>query len=166
MATANRPQAISDLGIIRRVNCTDVQSYHGVSEWVIKFKGLSGDSGQRGPYSPCPVMEAVLWYHWRNESMAWETDILLFYHLCDYYCYSQCKPFEVFNMVKHHAAMSCLGWGTTWRHMVMVMMMKSSNGNIFCVTGHWCGEFTAQWWIPRTKASVAELWWFLWSVPE
>ena len=23
-----------------------------VSEWVIKFKGLSKDSGQRGPYSP------------------------------------------------------------------------------------------------------------------
>ena len=23
-----------------------------VSDWVIKFKGLSGDSGQRGPYSP------------------------------------------------------------------------------------------------------------------
>ena len=24
-----------------------------VSEWVIKFNGLSGDSGQPGPYSPC-----------------------------------------------------------------------------------------------------------------
>ena len=23
-----------------------------LSEWVIKFNGLSGDSGQRGPYSP------------------------------------------------------------------------------------------------------------------
>ena len=40
-------------------------------------------------------------------------------------------------------------------------MMTSSNGNIFCVTGHLCGEFTGHGWIPRTKASDAELWCFL-----
>ena len=40
-------------------------------------------------------------------------------------------------------------------------MMTSSNGNIFRVTGHLCGEFTrtkasdAERWIPRTKASDA-----------
>ena len=45
-------------------------------------------------------------------------------------------------------------------------MMKSSNGNIFCVTGHLCGEFTCPRWIPITKASDAELWCFLWSAPE
>ena len=27
-------------------------SVHGVSEWVIKFNDLFGDSGHRGPYSP------------------------------------------------------------------------------------------------------------------
>ena len=32
--------------------------------------------------------------------------------------------------------------------------MTSSNGNIFRVTGHLCGEFTGPRWIPRTKASV------------
>ena len=37
-------------------------------------------------------------------------------------------------------------------------MMTSSNGNIFRVTGHLCGEFTGPRWIPRTKASDAELW--------
>ena len=33
---------------------------------------------------------------------------------------------------------------------------------------HWplCGEFTGHRWIPRTKASDAELWCFLWSAPE
>ena len=46
------------------------------------------------------------------------------------------------------------------------LMMTSSNGNIFRVTGHLCGEFTGPRWIPRTKASDAELWCFLWSVPE
>ena len=33
--------------------------------------------------------------------------------------------------------------------------MTSSNGNIFRVTGHLCGEFTGLRWIPRTKASDA-----------
>ena len=41
--------------------------------------------------------------------------------------------------------------------------MTSSNGNIFCVTGPLCGEFTSHQWIPRTKASEVELWCFLWS---
>ena len=36
----------------------------------------------------------------------------------------------------------------------------------FRVTGHLCGEFTGERWIPRTKASDAEFWCFLWSVPE
>ena len=44
-------------------------------------------------------------------------------------------------------------------------MMTSSNGNIFRVTGHLCGEFTGSRWIPRTKASDPELWCFLWSTP-
>ena len=39
-------------------------------------------------------------------------------------------------------------------------MMTSSNGNIFRVTGHLCREFTDPRWIPRTKASDAELWCF------
>ena len=45
-------------------------------------------------------------------------------------------------------------------------MMTSSNGNIFRVTGHLCGEFTGHRWIPHTKASVTELWCFLWSASE
>ena len=39
-------------------------------------------------------------------------------------------------------------------------MKTSSNGNIFRVTGHLCGEFTGPRWIPRTKANDAELWCF------
>ena len=39
-------------------------------------------------------------------------------------------------------------------------MMASSNGILFRVTGHLCGEFTGHRWIPRTKASDAELWCF------
>ena len=43
--------------------------------------------------------------------------------------------------------------------------MTSWNGNIFRVTGPLCGEFTGHRWIPHTKASDAEPWCFLWSVP-
>ena len=48
-------------------------------------------------------------------------------------------------------------------------MMTSSNGNIFRVTGHLCGEFIGDRWIPRTKASEylnkrlskqSRRWWF------
>ena len=45
-------------------------------------------------------------------------------------------------------------------------MMTSSNGNIFRVAGHLCGEFTGHWWIPHTKASDMELQCFIWSAPE
>ena len=45
-------------------------------------------------------------------------------------------------------------------------MKTSSNGNIFRVTGHLCGEFTDPRWIPRTKASDAELKYSLSSASE
>ena len=45
-------------------------------------------------------------------------------------------------------------------------MMTSSKGNIFRVTGHLCREFASHQWIPRSKASDADLWCFLWSVPD
>ena len=44
-------------------------------------------------------------------------------------------------------------------------MMTSSNGNNFRVTGPLCREFTVYRWIPLTKASDAELWYFLGSAP-
>ena len=46
------------------------------------------------------------------------------------------------------------------------IMMTSSNGNIFRVTAHLCGQFTGHRWIPHTNASDAELCCFLWSAPE
>ena len=45
-------------------------------------------------------------------------------------------------------------------------MMTSSNGNIFHVTGHLCGEFTGHGWIPCTKATDVELWCFIWFAPQ
>ena len=48
----------------------------------------------------------------------------------------------------------------------LLVMMTSSNGNLFRVTGHLCGKFTGHRWISHTKASDAELWCLLWSAPE
>ena len=50
-------------------------------------------------------------------------------------------------------------------HHCIRYMMTSSNGSIFRITGHLCGEFTGPQWIPHTKASDAELWCLLWSAP-
>ena len=36
----------------------------------------------------------------------------------------------------------------------MIVMMTSSNGNIFLVTGNLCGEFTGSQWNPHTKKTV------------
>ena len=49
---------------------------------------------------------------------------------------------------------------------VAIIMMTSSNENIFRVTGPSCGAFIGHRLIPLTKASDAELWCFLWSAAE
>ena len=51
-------------------------------------------------------------------------------------------------------------------NIMLYIMMTSSNGNIFRVTSPLCGEFIGHRWIPRTKASDAELWCFLSSGTE
>ena len=63
----------------------------------------------------------------------------------------------------------CFWRSTPWfMHMAdgTYAMMTSSNRNIFRVTGLLSGEFTGHRRIPLTKASDAELWCFLWAVPE
>ena len=51
-------------------------------------------------------------------------------------------------------------WPAFLRFNQILLMMTSSNGNIFRVTGPLCGEFTGHQWIPLTKASDADLWCF------
>ena len=53
-----------------------------------------------------------------------------------------------------------------WQMKGVSVIVTSSKGNIFRVTDHLCGEFTGHRWIPRTKASDAELLCFLWSAAE
>ena len=78
--------------------------------------------------------------------------------------FRQCNKANDSVVSLHKMGRCCMvslrNWSKRW------LMMTSSNGNIFRVTGHLCGEFTDLRWIPRTKASDAELWRFLWSVPD
>ena len=53
-----------------------------------------------------------------------------------------------------------------YKRWTIYAIKTSLNGNIFCVTGPLCWEFTGNRCIPLTKASDAELWCFLWSAPE
>ena len=74
-----------------------------------------------------------------------------------------------YNRVPVSLALVCYGYipvlhGLKW--IIHQIMMMSSNGNIFHVTGSLCGELTGHRWIPLTKASDMEFWYFLWSVPE
>ena len=72
-------------------------------------------------------------------------------------------PFQWLNN-RHYTTKQCECF--TLCLYTIKFMMTSSNGNFFRITGHLYGEFTGSRWIPRTKASDAELWCFLWSASE
>ena len=44
------------------------------------------------------------------------------------------------------------------QRMHKIIVITSSNGNIFSAIGHLCGDSSCPRWIPHTKAIAAELW--------
>ena len=56
-------------------------------------------------------------------------------------------------------------WQPLSQPIMAWFMMTSSNRSIFRVTGILCRKYTDHQWNPRTRASDAELWCFLWSAP-
>ena len=54
-------------------------------------------------------------------------------------------------MIRMRQSFQAARLGVTVIVLLWNSMMTSSNGNIFGVTGHSCGEFTGPRWIPRTK---------------
>ena len=82
------------------------------------------------------------------------------YNMYNYSSYS-------YNMRNNISTTSVFLPQVTWaqshlmrEHVTHVIMMTSSNGNIFRVTGLCVGIHRSRW-IPHTKASDAELWCFL-----
>ena len=74
-----------------------------------------------------------------------------------WYCQQNTQIMQECSIVNHHICSTFIK---------ALNMMTSSNGNIFRVTGHLCRELTSHRWIPCKKARDAELWCFLWSVPQ
>ena len=66
-----------------------------------------------------------------------------------------CCLSSLFYCMQNHGRWSIFLWERAKCPFDNMIMMMSSNGNIFRVTGHLCGEFTGLQWIPRTKASDA-----------
>ena len=88
-----------------------------------------------------------------------------FIHKCEFICKNWWHVYTCSAWFVYPAAYpSCtvrLG-----QYQTIFSIMTSSNGNIFRVIGHLCGEFTGHRWIPQKKTSDAELWCFLWSASE
>ena len=72
-----------------------------------------------------------------------------------------CCLSSLFYCMQNHGIRSIFLWERAKCPFDNMIMMTSSNGNIFRVTGLLCGEFIGFRWILHTKASDTELWCFL-----
>ena len=109
----------------------------------------------------CPDLHQIQNGYYQNHvnNTAYLATVTLICHL-NYYFSDIREPYRQITCL--HTGQ----WSTPSPACTGMHMMTSSNGNIFRVTGHLCGEFTGPRWIPHTKASDAELWCFLWSASE
>ena len=79
---------------------------------------------------------------------------------CNFACIIPWHEYAVFQSWKNGAWLATRFFCHPKSHLQTChkhIMMPSSNGNIFSVTGHLCGEFTGQRWITRTKPSDTEV---------
>ena len=126
---------------------------------------------------------AYQWFHVNVAEEIWQTSRhFQCYHISYREIFYNIR--NIGQMQRMNMSMSFPNWSLQRRHLRIMrliwllarliwlvdssfrLMMTSSNGNIFRVTGHLFGEFTGLRWISHTKASDAELLCFLWSAPE
>ena len=102
-------------------------------------------------------------FHWRR--CAWKAVCEMAAILSRPQCVKEHFSFDILQVCTYMQPylLLCMYWHRD--NSVIGIMMTSSNGNIFRVTGFLCGKFTGHRWIPRTKGSDVELWCFLWSAP-
>ena len=94
--------------------------------------------------------------HWSSFRITHTVPLMISFDILLLLAWRSCWPKSWWRHQGTHVTSYNEGWD----------MRMPSNGNIFRVTGLLCGEFTGHPLIPRTKASDAELWCFLWSTPE
>ena len=97
-----------------------------------------------------------LWNTQRKASLA-TTHYIISPFVPDYYHYW-------LSVVYTNCSEICID--SFWPGDVHMHHRSWSNGNIFRITGLLFGEFNGHQWIPLTKSSDAELWYFLWSAPK
>ena len=77
---------------------------------------------------------------WRSTNHTYATE----------YLFGHCSEFNVNTIISYK----------------MNMMTAKNGNNISRITGPLCGEFTGGRWLPLTKASDANIWYFLCSAPQ
>ena len=138
------------------VYCVDVKTY----SLIVKTRNNQASPVKTWfdcPYCAPTNLPRVLWYPSAD-------DLDLICHIEDnIYLHIMLKLVH-FLQISHPVFLKQTS--TTCETETPWFMMTPSNRNIFGVTGPLCGEFTCHRWIPLTKESDAELWYFLWTVPE
>ena len=123
----------------------------------------------------CPTVRK-LWETWRIDALKIWADILqtkfsdavpwgkcLIFWInfrWSFFQWRQLKICQLLFQLLTNQKKSLKQWWISW------LMMTSSNGNIFRVTGPLWGESIGHHVIPLTKDCDAEFWRFLWSAPE
>ena len=91
--------------------------------------------------------------------------------------WTRLSPLDTVNTLPENVTLQCdtllnlawnyvASWDSSYTKATIIYHDDVINGNIFLVTGPLWGESTGHRWNPLTKASDAELWYFLWSAPE
>ena len=125
--------------------------------WIFFFEAIKNFGHALNIYTSLAL--SALWGSY-SRGICWGNEIVLKVSQYVYVTklYFQIRKFKRTLLPRHHACMIRKDISFYYH------MMTSSNGNIFRVTGPLCGGFTGHRWIPLTKASDEELWYFLWSV--
>ena len=92
----------------------------------------------------CPAVDGYP-YVWEAKSMT----MMIFHTVCVFSPVNGTSPTCLMTYMTSHALRAFVS-----------SMMTAPNGNIYRVTGPLCGEFSGHRWIPLTKNSDAELWYF------
>ena len=142
-------------------HCEDSLFYFFTMKFPYLTRRSSYWDGARGFLCKLQVRFTMVIMHHIGESLMWATGRMAAVILVT----SRCQAIS-----NHHAdstaALLSRFSHYNLHHTYFVIMMTSSNWNIFRVTGPLWGESTGHRWLPLTKAIDAELWCFLWSAPE
>ena len=120
----------------------------GLSVWS-RPRFRTGAQKQRGCQGDCPGHH---WGHWSLLSTSPGTSNTVILTIFPFQCTGKVK---VGNNCGHYSNLSSReppgSIVNAQVQYILIVMMTPPNGNIFCVTGPLCGEFTGHRWIPLKR---------------